>query len=1006
MGVLLQINDVEVEDSAWLRKRDDCGHINVAELDAVLKGINLALKWRLRVIEIRTDLATVMSWVRSVIDGERRIRTKGTSEMIIMRRLGILRELIDEFQLELSISHVSSEKNKADKLTRVFKALFGWRFFHTQVTHKNMFKHYNMWTLLLLIMNGGASGVKNPEWLNDNQHVSKNVKHLHIGATFPMDGGWAGGLGCLPAALMAFDDVNARSDLLAGYYLNLHWNDSACEPGKGASVMYDLLYNEPTKLMLLGGCSMVAYGSSSPALSNRKRFPTFFRTHPSATVHNPTRIKLFKKFGWSRIAIIQEALELFISTVENLETQCKENGIEIVTRQSFLTDPSDAVRNLGRQNARIIVGLFYVDAARRVMCEAYKQKLYGKQFVWFLIGWYEDDWYMQMDDSVSCTPEQMKEVLEGHITTEALMLNQDDTPTISTMTSRQFLSRLDKDLKDRGFDTRRPAGYMEAPLAYDAIWALALALNKTMYSLTKRNMNLEDFTYSTSVIADEIYEAMKNTSFLGVSGHVRFSEKGDRIAWTQIEQMIDGNYNKLGMFDTHIGNFTWNNNEKFPGGKPPKDRTLIVGVYRYISLTLFAILCTISFIGIILALLLLAFNFKYSNRRLIHLSHPACNNITLVGIIFCLFSVFLLGMDNQFVYEEQFTFICQARTWILSIGFSLGFGSMFSKVWRVHRLTTKDSSDSKNFEVQSWKLYIMVGILVIIDVIILIIWQVYDPLHREIENFLLEDPKDMSENIKILPQLEHCKSQNHDIWLGSFYGYKGLVLLVGLFLAYETRSVKIRQLNDSRLVGMSIYNVVILCLITAPVSMVIDKQQDAAFAFVALAIIFCSFLSMGLIFLPKIIELMRQPRERSESRHVTDGLCSKEDEEKHQKLKYENEDLKRYINEKEDRIKILTQRLQEKKIQHYKNDISKKSDPDHLVIPSGGNPGKSPPHTLPLLQITTDPGNLLQPPGKDIITLDGVTAVTDSGYVTGLSVSMARGSRASHSDFEFSESYL
>lgn len=130
----------------------------------------------------------------------------------------------------------------------------------------------------------------------------------------------------------------------------------------------------------------LCYGASSPALSDRNRFPTLFRTHPSATVHNPTRIKLMKKFGWSRVAILQQAEEVFISTVEDLETRCMESGIEIITRQSFLSDPSDAVRNLRRQDSRVIVGLFYVVAARRVLCEVYKQKLYGKSYVWFFIG--------------------------------------------------------------------------------------------------------------------------------------------------------------------------------------------------------------------------------------------------------------------------------------------------------------------------------------------------------------------------------------------------------------------------------------------------------------------------------------------------------------------------------------------------------------------------------------------------------------------------------------------
>jgi hypothetical protein len=59
--------------------------------------------------------------------------------------------------------------------------------------------------------------------------------------------------------------------------------------------------------------SQLCYGASSPALSDRSRFPTLFRTHPSATVHNPTRIKLMNKFGWTRVAILQQAEEVFIS---------------------------------------------------------------------------------------------------------------------------------------------------------------------------------------------------------------------------------------------------------------------------------------------------------------------------------------------------------------------------------------------------------------------------------------------------------------------------------------------------------------------------------------------------------------------------------------------------------------------------------------------------------------------------------------------------------------------
>ena len=121
MGVLLEVADSGVEDASWLRKKGDFNHINVAELEAILKGINLALKWKFRYINLMTDSATVYGWVTNTLTEERRIKTRGAAEMIVKRRLGVLRNLIDEFELKITISQVPTSKNKADELTRVKK---------------------------------------------------------------------------------------------------------------------------------------------------------------------------------------------------------------------------------------------------------------------------------------------------------------------------------------------------------------------------------------------------------------------------------------------------------------------------------------------------------------------------------------------------------------------------------------------------------------------------------------------------------------------------------------------------------------------------------------------------------------------------------------------------------------------------------------------------------------------------------------------------------------------
>ena len=41
------------------------------------------------------------------------------------------------------------------------------------------------------------------------------------------------------------------------FFLSILFCILQCEPGLGASVMYNLLYNKPQKLMLLAGCSTV-----------------------------------------------------------------------------------------------------------------------------------------------------------------------------------------------------------------------------------------------------------------------------------------------------------------------------------------------------------------------------------------------------------------------------------------------------------------------------------------------------------------------------------------------------------------------------------------------------------------------------------------------------------------------------------------------------------------------------------------------------------------------------
>jgi gamma-aminobutyric acid type B receptor len=65
--------------------------------------------------------------------------------------------------------------------------------------------------------------------------------------------------------------------------------------------------------------------------------------------------------------------------------------------------------------------------------------------------------------------------------------------------------------------------------------------------------------------------------------------------------------------------------------------------------------------------------------------------------------------------------------------------------------------------VKECELYVVLGVLLILDVVIMTAWQLVEPFERVLENF---PPELTNTDIELLPQLEHCSSPTLYIWLG------------------------------------------------------------------------------------------------------------------------------------------------------------------------------------------------------------------------------------------------
>ena len=95
----------------------------MSELDAVIKGLNMGLSWKMNILHICTDSKAVFHWVTDALTGKTRLRTKASNEMLIRRRLQIITNIVDEYKLRVDIKLVASEFNLA-KIACSNKTLF------------------------------------------------------------------------------------------------------------------------------------------------------------------------------------------------------------------------------------------------------------------------------------------------------------------------------------------------------------------------------------------------------------------------------------------------------------------------------------------------------------------------------------------------------------------------------------------------------------------------------------------------------------------------------------------------------------------------------------------------------------------------------------------------------------------------------------------------------------------------------------------------------------------
>ncbi|XP_077862210.1 gamma-aminobutyric acid type B receptor subunit 2-like [Saccoglossus kowalevskii] len=465
--------------------------------------------------------------------------------------------------------------------------------------------------------------------------------------------------------------------------------------------------------------------------------------------------------------------------------------------------------------------------------KAYKQGMYGSSYAWFIPGFYSEGWWKTKDPNVDCTSNELRIAMQSAIETVQDAKRYDNVTSINGETFAEYEERYHHVINSTpAYSEIIP--HMWHSLGYDAVWSVALALNASIDDValmkmndtpgTSRDKRLDDFTYTDNEMAAIFRKSFQNVSFQGTSGKVCFDKNQDRIGRVGISQI-------------------W-------GGEPPLDEQSWSYKVVTVGKALFVTAYILSSIGIAAAVVFLGFNIKYRNHGLIKMSSPRMNNIIVFGSMLVYMSIVSMGLLNApfYIPIHMRSISCVVSKWLICIGFTLSFGSMFAKTWRVHRIFT--TLKARTLVMKDIGLITFVCILCVVDVVVLTTWQIVDPYLA-----FLEDMHDfMSDDTitKTLYQRYSCTSQFEWYWTGSICGIKGLLLLFGCFLAFETRNVQVEGLNDSRQISISVYNIMVSSIVVISLSFALKSDPFLGFAFVMFPIWICTSMTLSMMFIPKV----------------------------------------------------------------------------------------------------------------------------------------------------------
>ncbi|NXR77866.1 GP156 protein, partial [Pycnonotus jocosus] len=355
--------------------------------------------------------------------------------------------------------------------------------------------------------------------------------------------------------------------------------------------------------------------------------------------------------------------------------------------------------------------------------------------------------------------------------------------------------------------------------------------------------------------------------------------------------------------------------------------------------------------GVLLALFFLIFTIRFRKNRIVKMSSPNLNIVTLLGSGLTYTSAYLFGIQEQSLPSgDSMEKLIQVRLCLLCVGTSLVFGPVLGKSWRLYKVFTQRVPD-KRVIIKDLQLLAMVAALVLADTVLLLTWVFSDPVQcfRSLSVSLRATEKGMTCSVS---RVQSCASLYSDLWLVLILGFKSILLLYGTYLAGLTDNVSSSPVNQSLTLIVGVNLVFLAAGTICLVHRFFRTWHNLLFGFTSGGIFVCTTTINCFIFVPQLKQWKAFEEESQTMSHMAKYFTSPSrscrsvySEEQLYQLIGEKNSMKRLLTEKNAVIESLQEQVSSAK-EKLMRLMSAESDPGELPAApctwSSGQPGDAP----------------------------------------------------------------